>query len=159
MTDHDPIELSPAARARREEMLTELKRAVRARRRRRRAVQGALATAPVLLAALVLVLSARTPVAPSPVAPPRPVGVAEATSTKPNAEPTLTHVSYATIDDDELLDLLRTAGHNAGIARIGPRVIVTGMPSLQRPAPPNDGPEPGADAAPHGAPAGSESAA
>ncbi len=141
--DHTQTTLSPEGERRRDAMLSELKGAVRARRRRRRAVQGALAAAPLLLLTAAVLLIARTPSTPDPASLGDPIVSAPAPT---ESAPQLTHVAFSTVDDDELLDLLHSAGYDAGIARLGPRVIVTGLGETGSDDTPPETGEPGADA-------------
>ncbi|MEZ6243659.1 MAG: hypothetical protein R3B57_11525 [Phycisphaerales bacterium] len=144
----EPITLSPTARARRDDMLRELKGVVRARRRRRVAFQGALAATPLVLVAAVVLVLAAPPRQPSQLQAQASDDATNPAGITPPQTPTFSHVSYSTLTDEELLEQLRAAGYDAGIARLGTRVVVTGLPS--RPEPSSSAPDqgPGADAAP-----------
>ncbi len=148
---HDTT-LSAHGRARRDEMLADLRRRVRARGRRRRAALGVSTTLPLLALALLIAWPARQPSpAPAPDFPDSPI-----TQSPPSA-PTLTHVTFAmvqtrpdlraqSLSDAELLDLLREAGHaDAGLARLPGRVLLTGDSLARRtdPAPDPDTTPPG----------------
>ncbi len=142
-------QLSAQGQARRTEMLGELRRAVRARRRRRRAAQGALILLPAIaLGAISLSQLQRSPSTEPMIQPgnqPGPVA-ADPSPRLPVETLVLKHISYVavhtpatprdyTISDDELLELLRAAGHNAGLIRRGSEVIITGVTLPPPPTP------------------------
>ncbi|MFI4896892.1 MAG: hypothetical protein ACIARR_03615 [Phycisphaerales bacterium JB059] len=155
---HDDLTLSPAGRARRDEMLPELRRRVRSRGRRRRATRAALTTLPLLALVLVIAWPARHPPRALPPTDPGSPTLTQTTPPGPTPTPTLTRVDFtlvqthpdrgaSPISDAELLDLLHQAGHtDAGLARLPGRVVLTGDSLAQRraPAPSSDPPGPGA---------------
>ncbi len=146
-------QLSPQGQARREAMLSNLQGAVRARRRRRRAIQAGVIALPLIaLGAGVFVMLQR----PAPESPTEPV-IADKTPPAPGpATMALRHISFSeattpatpqinTISDDELLDLLHAAGHNAGMIRRGSEVTLTGVSIRSAPAPAEPGGSPTPD--------------
>lgn len=156
MNDHHAENtLSERGLARRDAMLLGLKREVAARGRRRRTVRAGIAAAPLLALSLALIWPAlRTPTTTPLVAGPGPsVGLPD---TPTPSTPSFEHVSFSevrtqadvashAISDDELLELLRQAGHpEAGIARRGEECIVVGLPTTSLPGP-------GSDASPYDA--------
>lgn len=151
--DRNAVTLSERGLARRAEMLDGLKREVSARGRRRRAARAGVAAAPLLALSLAMIWPALRP----PSAPDHPTdsgGNGALTISPTPSTPSLAHVAFSevrtqtdlasrTITDDELLDLLRQAGHaEAGIARRGAECIVVGLP------PTGAGSGPGSDASP-----------
>jgi len=137
--EHEGVRLSPAGRARRDAMRDELSRlvpAAAARRRRRRLAARAGGAGAMLLLLGVWVWTRSSSPAPAPAPP-----IAQA---PPSAPPTVRvsvietpagvadRLSFTTtaraerIGDEELLRLMREAGHPAGLVRTPERVYLTG---------------------------------
>lgn len=143
--------LSPAGQTRKADILGELQGAVRARRRRRRAIQTGAVALPLLAVIAGSYFMLRTPAPQAPGTP----QLADQTAESPS-EPVfqLRHIAFTetatpetqedrSISDDELLSLLQAAGHDAGLVRRGEDVLLTGV-SLQKAPPPADEPDAGA---------------
>jgi len=132
-----PVALSPEGEARREAMLGSLRGQVRARGRRRRALQAAGVATPLLaLGALMGVLSLGQPTLSTEVTAGA-SGPSGPIATEPNVLPEFTRIAFApvttladitdrSLSDDELLELLHEAGHDAGLIRREGEFILTG---------------------------------
>jgi|GEM_PF-3365254 len=107
---------------RRDEILTDMHRALRARRRRTLGARAVAGTVPVfaLAAAWVLMHHAAHSTAPTtPGAPPHAYRHLHVALIEPTGR-------VETISDDELIDLLERAGRNAGYVRTPDRFVLTG---------------------------------
>lgn len=172
--DAHPAPLSAAGRARRDAMLADLQSAVVGAARRRRVLRAAAIVGPpaVALAVAVALLTPPSappriagvtrPTSPAPSPTPLPAVPPDAGRDEPAAY-TMRHANFQLIDtppsariitdppshvrtisDDELLHILRAAGHDVGLIRAGRRVILTD----NRPDDEADGPSSRLDPAP-----------
>ena len=143
--------LSPEGQTRKSATLGELQLAVRARRRRRRMIQSGAIALPLLGLAAGSFVMLRAPSTQAPTTP----QLADRTTQRPNSPAfQLRHISFTqastppsqedrSISDDELLKLLRAAGHDAGLVRRDGDVRLTGV-DLQAPTDEPETPNAGA---------------
>jgi hypothetical protein len=124
---HDERELSPLAQQRMAAMLPQLVGAVRWRRRRRRAVQGALVAAVVWLGVALWPDGTAGP-QPSDPGPVQRVPICEVVHDVPDvlAKYRVEPVRRADwfVDDDELQQFLNEGQRPSGLVRVGARVTV-----------------------------------
>lgn len=124
---HDEREMSPLAQSRMAEMLPRMVGAVRWRRRRRRAVQGALVAALVWLAVAIWPDGATQPRTIDP-GPQLQQSICEVVRDVPDvlakyrAEP-VARVEWF-VDDDELQRFLSEGQRPSGLVRVGSRVTI-----------------------------------
>lgn len=129
MIDH--VHLSPEGQARRARILDEARRAQRGRIRRRQAARGAAGLVIIALVAIVPFQFQAGPPAPQqPESPSSQSSIQIVRTTAPSVE----HIAIAPVEsavehigDEELLELLRAAGHDeAGLIRAQGRVVILG---------------------------------
>lgn len=126
----EPAKLTEEGASRRARILDEALRAQRWRVRRRRAAQGT-GVALVIALAAILSLQIPTPTTDQGVTPPPPRASAiDVVRTSPDAFERVAIAPAATsieqIGDQELLEILRTAGHDAALIRTQGRVVILG---------------------------------